>query len=212
MLTASAVGDVAHIDLGGARDLRGLSFELAAPVGATPLVSWSDGRPLDCFATAVAGIWRVVAASYPALAVDPQGIRIAGVRNGAVRLLKARGVDLDGRLRPMETRRGTSEPALGFGLIAPRPNPAVGRTVLSFILPHDGDIDLRVWDVSGRCVRTLAAGRRVAGGHDIAWDGKNDAGERVPTGIYFAVLRAGPDRDRMKIVLLQQAEARGGVR
>ncbi len=212
MLTASAVGDVAHIDLGGVRDLRGLSFEFAAPIGATPSASWSDGRPLDCFATAVAGIWRVVAASYPALAIDPQGIRIAGVREDAVRLLKARGVDLDGRLRPMQTRRGASEPALAFGLIAPRPNPAVGRTVLSFILPREGEIDLRVWDVSGRCVRTLAGGHWISGGHDIAWDGRNDAGARVPTGIYFAVLRAGPDRDRMKIVLLQQAEARGGVR
>ncbi len=125
--------------------------------------------------------------------MDPNGIRIAGVRKDDVRLLKARGVDLDGRLRPMETRRGASEPAPAFGLIAPRPNPAVGQTVFSFNLLREGDIDLRIWDVSGRCVRTLVGGRWIAGGHDIAWDGRNDAGERVPTGIYFAVLRAGPE-------------------
>jgi Zn-dependent metalloprotease len=212
MLSLSSDGAGVRVDPAGLRDLRALAFEFAAPAGAKPRASWNDGRPLDCFATVVPGIWRIVAAGYPALEIDPRGVRIDGARGDPVRLLKARGIGLDGRLRPIETRRAAEAPALESGLIAPKPNPAVATTVLSFSLLREGGIDLRIWDVAGRCIRRLAGGRWPAGGHEIVWDGRNDAGERVPAGLYFAGLHAGPGRDRVKIVLLRTDQGRGGAR
>ncbi len=63
-----------------------------------------------------------------------------------------------------------------------------GATV-QFVLPRALSIRLDVFDVRGRAVRGLAAGERLAGRHELAWDGKTDGGERVPSGVYFVLLR-----------------------
>jgi hypothetical protein len=71
------------------------------------------------------------------------------------------------------------------------PNPIAGRAVLRFALPHDGTVQLDVLDVQGRRVAQLANGMRAAGEQQLSWDGRNDAGRAVGSGVYFAVLRFG---------------------
>ena len=45
-------------------------------------------------------------------------------------------------------------------------------------------IDVRVFDTSGRLVRTLARGLQHTGEHETIWDGRNDLGRRLPSGVY----------------------------
>ncbi len=79
-----------------------------------------------------------------------------------------------------------------FALRPARPNPAAGLTRLSFELPRALPVSLRILDVSGRSVRTLAADEPMATGpHERAWDGRDDAGLRVPAGVYLVRLQAG---------------------
>lgn len=87
-------------------------------------------------------------------------------------------------------------PALA--LRAPRPNPFRAGTSLSYELPRAGAVTLRILDVGGRTVRTLAGGEtQAAGPHEIAWDGRDGAGADLPAGIYFARLQAdGRERTR----------------
>jgi spore coat protein A, manganese oxidase len=73
-----------------------------------------------------------------------------------------------------------------------RPNPASGPMEIGFALPTAGWADLRVYDLQGREVRALAAREFAAGRSTITWDGRNDAGRRVPKGIYLYRLRSGP--------------------
>ncbi len=76
-------------------------------------------------------------------------------------------------------------PPRGAQLALRGPNPSSRETRLSLALPRDGDVRVTVYDVTGRARRTLLAGRQGAGDHALVWDGRDDAGEAAPAGLYF---------------------------
>ena len=81
------------------------------------------------------------------------------------------------------------------------PNPFPGHTALRFELAQSGNVRLAILDVCGRMVRTRVDSRVEAGDHTYAWDGRNDAGQDVPSGLYFIRLYAD-DQTRTRKVLL----------
>ena len=81
-----------------------------------------------------------------------------------------------------------------LALSVPAPNPvsfsANGSARLSFTLPKAGAVSMKLYDIRGAVVRTLAGGQSFeAGAHSLRWDGTNNAGSRVSPGIYFVQLR-----------------------
>jgi hypothetical protein len=74
------------------------------------------------------------------------------------------------------------------------PNPFRGSTRIPFSLRHSTHVDLTVFDLSGRRVRGLLDADLSAGDHDRVWDGRDDSGMPVATGIYFARLTADGDQ------------------
>ncbi len=68
------------------------------------------------------------------------------------------------------------------------PNPASGSVVVHFYLPGAGQASVAVHDASGRVVARVADGLFAAGRHDLQWSGRDDAGRRVPAGVYFVRL------------------------
>jgi len=83
------------------------------------------------------------------------------------------------------------------------PNPTPHSTVVSFRLPEAGPVDLMVYDVGGRRVRAVPARVLAAGEGKIVWDGRDDAGRRVPVGAYFYRLRiAGRAIGAGKVVIV----------
>ncbi len=76
-------------------------------------------------------------------------------------------------------------PSTGRLQLTARPNPFALTTDIPFALERGGDALLRVYDASGRVVRTLLDGEIAAGEGRISWDGRADNGQRVPAGIYF---------------------------
>jgi flagellar hook assembly protein FlgD len=71
------------------------------------------------------------------------------------------------------------------------PNPFNPRTTVEFALSHDATASLRVYDARGRLVRTLLESYVAAGKHSVTWDGRNDQGVTVVSGVYFLRLQAG---------------------
>jgi len=67
------------------------------------------------------------------------------------------------------------------------PNPANPGTVIGYELPRGSRVVMRMVDVRGRLVRTLVDGYRPAGAHRAFWDGRDDAGRAVASGVYLAV-------------------------
>ena len=72
------------------------------------------------------------------------------------------------------------------GLQSCYPNPFNPTTTIAYRLAEDGSVELAVFDVSGRRVSTLVAGRRGSGEvHRVVWDGRADAGVGLPSGVYL---------------------------
>jgi len=74
-----------------------------------------------------------------------------------------------------------------------RPNPFNPRTSISFEVPRDGHVSLVVYDVRGRLVRTLMDETVSTGQRTVVWDGRDDAGKLVASGVYIYRV-AGFDR------------------
>jgi hypothetical protein len=72
-----------------------------------------------------------------------------------------------------------------FKLHRNRPNPATSSTRIGFAMDRAGKSTLRVFDARGRLVRTLADGTRNAGVHEVTWDGRDDLGKEMASGVYF---------------------------
>ena len=64
-------------------------------------------------------------------------------------------------------------------------------------------ISLCVYDVDGRLVRTLLSGHQEAGERTVTWDGDDDRGGRVASGLYFCLLRSGDHSIVRKMTLLK---------
>jgi len=95
-------------------------------------------------------------------------------------------------------------PAAGrFELLEARPNPFNPTTRIAFRLPVRADVRLDIFDVHGARVRRLVRQSFPAGEHYATWDGRNDAGEQVSTGVYFYRLEADRFSAARKLVLIK---------
>lgn len=95
----------------------------------------------------------------------------------------------------------TGEAPAALALAAPVPNPFTSGTTLGFALPARGPVSLDVYDLAGRRVRVLEQGERDAGRHAAHWDGRDEAGNPVRAGLYFARLRFGAETLKTRLVL-----------
>jgi uncharacterized repeat protein (TIGR01451 family) len=84
------------------------------------------------------------------------------------------------------------------------PSPFSGRTDFAFLVPAPGGrVRLAVFDVAGRRVRVLYDGPAVAGRHALGWDGRDEAGRRLASGVYFARLSLGDEARNRRLVLMR---------
>lgn len=83
------------------------------------------------------------------------------------------------------------------------PNPFSGSTNIRFSLPRAADVDIRIYDISGRCVRHFVSRRMETGEYPFRWDGTDDSGNRLAPGMYIAAARAGKMRTTSKLFLLR---------
>jgi YD repeat-containing protein len=82
------------------------------------------------------------------------------------------------------------------------PTPFRGSTTLHFDLPRPERVRLTVFDPSGRRVRTLVEGEFASGRHGARWDGRDEHGRRVGSGLYFARLESATGSRIRRIVRL----------
>jgi len=91
-----------------------------------------------------------------------------------------------------------------FALHANVPNPFNPITTISYDIPSGGaDVNISVFDISGRLVRELLHEHRLAGVSSVRWNGEDDRGARVASGVYFYRMRAGDFVETKKMVLLK---------
>ena len=150
-----------------------------------------DGQ-IRCWLSSTAGQWDMLNPEYQ-MAVKP--IMNAN-KSGAVLVLGT-----PGSLSPSED--GGEIPEVLVAGMSVAPNPFNPQTEVRFTLPHSAQVNLSIYDVRGRKVTTLISSEMTAGHHAIAWDGRNGKGRPQASGVYLALLEAGPIRLTRRMTLVQ---------
>jgi hypothetical protein len=100
--------------------------------------------------------------------------------------------------------RVTTEGRLTLALYPLRPNPTSGSSSVSFDIPdHSGSVRLALYNVRGQLVRTVVDGPVERGRHERSWDGTDDRGEQVASGVYFARLMVDGRSSNQKVMVLR---------
>ncbi len=170
------------------RDIYGMRFVGLQDVGGATYVTYRVPDPEAPYPQDYVidqnGIVRYWSWEY-----DPQEVILT-----IDRLLAETGVD-DG---PVESDGHT-----GIRLAPPAPNPFLPRTDLRFAIPESAPVQLSIYTVAGSLVRTLVDEVRGAGEHLVSWDGRDDAGSRVASGVYFVALAVADERQTRRVLLLK---------
>jgi hypothetical protein len=102
---------------------------------------------------------------------------------------------------------GTEDPPSGTpgatALGAPWPNPFNPTTRIPFDMSVPGEVEIKIFDISGRLVRVLCRKRFEAGAHSVSWDGRDESGGPVASGVYFCRMRTGVYTASSRLVLLR---------
>jgi len=109
----------------------------------------------------------------------------------------------DVTVEPGAVDEGPQTRTLSFGLEPGKPSPFTSRTSIEYAVPEAQTVELGIYDLSGRLVRTLTSGHQPAGQHTAYWDGSDRNGDRVASGIYFVRYAAGDLVAERKLILLE---------
>ncbi|MCX6831936.1 MAG: T9SS type A sorting domain-containing protein [candidate division Zixibacteria bacterium] len=100
---------------------------------------------------------------------------------------------------------GQSEVSLpvGFTLNQNYPNPFNPSTVITYSLTTSADVELIVVNVLGQQIRTLVNQYQSSGDHSVVWDGRDQGGNQVASGIYFYRMTSAGAVDTKKMLLMK---------
>ena len=107
----------------------------------------------------------------------------------------------EGQTGVREQAYSPSQGPLATRLCVPQPNPFRTHLAVRYSLATEGPVTLRVHDLTGRVVRTLANGVMRPGRYSLSWNGTDDRGRALARGVYFCRFTAGDYRATEKLVL-----------
>ncbi len=105
-------------------------------------------------------------------------------------------------LDPTSVAEGEAPPEPAIALAA-YPNPFNPRTVLRYQLDGPAEPRLTLYDASGRRLRVLREGPQDAGAHEYVWDGRDGAGNELPSGVYLARIEAAGRHGSARLTLIR---------
>lgn len=154
-----------------------------------------DAAMLGVRAQGLIGSGRLATYSFRSLAAGDPKFAIASVD----------GRDSRNHKVPVgSTEKVTAAVAPGRTMLAPAaPNPFRQSSTLAFSLARGGDVELAIYSVDGRRVRTLARGFMDVGEYRMTWDGRDDSGAPVAAGMFFARLSAPQGQFTKSLVYLR---------
>jgi len=185
----------------------GSTWERVVPNGGYPFLLIDTGAspipPGRCYSGSFDWRWAEIN-----LAAYYGDIKIR-FRFGSNEMLTAEGWYVDNvqviNCRPPGVGEGLRRLAeeIQFDLKRVYPNPARAAAVLKYAVPADAHVRLEVYNLSGQLVRRLADGLEERGRKSFVWDGRDDRGAEVPSGLYFVTLRVGEWRAARKLEILR---------
>lgn len=104
---------------------------------------------------------------------------------------------------PLDANENENMLPTGLSLKQNYPNPFNPETQIAYSLPEPSFVKLEIYNVTGQRVRTLSEGVASAGDHVILWDGTDDTGSKVASGIYLYRLTASAQVETRKMLMLK---------
>ena len=83
------------------------------------------------------------------------------------------------------------------------PNPFNPQTHIAYHLAKEADVEITVFNILGRQIKTLHSGRQVAGSYHVYWNATNNSGDNVPTGTFLICMQAGDIYKIQKVLLIK---------
>lgn len=102
----------------------------------------------------------------------------------------------------VESRQNEALPE-NFALHANTPNPFNPTTVIHYDLPEAGDVTVKIFDLLGKHVRMLVQQQQPAGRYSVIWDGRDESGQIVTSGVFIYQLRAANFVQNRKMILIR---------
>jgi hypothetical protein len=163
----------------------------------TPAPGVVDAALLGARESGLSGEGRVARMRFRVLRTGESGIGLERVEARDARNQRLGDGELVARAEPTVPERTL--------LLAPRPNPVREgeRSVLEFSLATRGMVELAVFGVDGRRVRTVVRAEREPGVYREGWDGRDDGGHWAGSGVYYALLVAGPARFTQRMIVIR---------
>lgn len=90
-----------------------------------------------------------------------------------------------------------------FSISQGYPNPFMDKTQIEYNLPIISDVNIAVYNVIGSRVKSLLNKRQNSGRYSITWDGRDDSGDKLPSGFYFLRLETGEYEGTRKLLLIR---------
>ncbi len=120
------------------------------------------------------------------------------IHDAVQQLLKEYGIDPNNLEEDSNPDVNNSENGLS---IQNFPNPFNPETNIQYNLHSDSEVNIQIFDVQGKRVRSLVNEHQSAGSHTLRWDGLSDNGNHVPSGVYFLRLSTGSETVSTRIVM-----------
>ena len=195
---------VALLESDGRAVAPGMSVEFSRSVsGRSPAYAWSGMADIQGLAevTITASNARSANGLYAARLVDPATADILGTWSSIpVRAGQHTTLTLQIGNR---ARIGSAEATSSFGLKQNVPNPFNPETTIRFELPGPTEVRLTIYNTLGQVVRNLVIGPQAAGTHSVRWDGRDNPGNLVSSGLYFYTLETDGFSEIRKMLLVK---------
>ncbi len=199
----AVVSTTADVDLGGAF----LVFRYSDLQPQRPILT-DDASPLKISSRASSGEMRVLvspemtgkAGAISSGSTDLLDIPFEG--EGSIELTEVQFSDANGAILSSEIAKSSAQVPTSYQLYQNYPNPFNAGTVIRFDLQDASDWSLTVYNVTGQRVRTFH-GHSEASQMTVQWDGRDDNGQSVASGVYFYNIKAGSYTDTRKMTLLK---------
>jgi hypothetical protein len=154
------------------------------------------GQGVHAVKPASGGSAGSVATSHPVLGAVASGGRLYAVCANML-------VDVDDYFCSLPSGVRTQVPASPALALSAAPNPFNPLTRVAFALTRAQPVELAVYDLKGRRLRVLARGIWAADEHVVTWNGRDDRGRELASGVYFVRLVAGPQAAVTKVTLVR---------
>lgn len=164
-------------------------------------------RPFNTVAGAVnavsaGGIVSIVKGSYEESLTINKAITIAAPVGNATIGPGGSPKVADSKLDPAEKNSSNESRPNEYSLSQNYPNPFNPQTKIEYSLPKPGFVKLEIYDIVGQLVKTLVDEFQQAGSKSVVWDGRNNLGQRVPSGVYvYRIVAEGFNQSSKSLLL-----------